>query len=194
MRSTFLDLKQADHVKALNALIPQADVFMESFSGRGVERLGFAVEEVAKKKPGIVYLSVRCYSWDGPWMNRAGFDMEALKVAGVTMIEGGGDPHSPPGVPVWEGDSDTVTPAFPWREPLLVVRGSDQPVWLIDEEGSPPMRAESLHSSFFFLSDFHLHWLNRQQVPGSNREQASGNLTPRRRNIRQTSWTARFPL
>ena len=115
MRSTFLDLKQADHVKALNALIPQADVFMESFSGRGVERLGFGVEEVAKKKPGIIYLSIRCFSWDGPWMNRAGFDMEACTVAGVTMIEGGGNS---PAVPVWEGDSDTVTPAFP---PTLVL-------------------------------------------------------------------------
>lgn len=83
-----------------------------------IERLGFGVAEAAKKKPGIVYLSVRCYSWDGPWMNRAGFDMEALTVAGVTMIEGGGDRHSPTGVPVGEGDSDTVTPAFP---PTLVL-------------------------------------------------------------------------
>jgi hypothetical protein len=36
------------------------------FIGRGVERLGLSVEEVAKKRPGIVYLTVRCYGWDGP--------------------------------------------------------------------------------------------------------------------------------
>ncbi|MGA9943623.1 MAG: CoA transferase [Candidatus Cybelea sp.] len=111
MRSTFLDLTKADQVAALNALLPQADVFMDSFSGRGIERLGFGVEEVASKKPGVVYLTVRAYGWDGPWMNRAGFDMEALSVTGFTYAEGGGMPHLPPTFLEYEDSS--IRPAFP---------------------------------------------------------------------------------
>ena len=89
MRSTFMNLRQPNHVQALQALLPKADVFIESFSGRGIERLGFGVEEVAKRRPGIVYLSLRCYGWDGPWRDKAGFDMEGLTVSGYTFAEGG---------------------------------------------------------------------------------------------------------
>lgn len=117
MRSTLLDLKQSDQAAALAALLPEADVFMESFSGRGIERLGFGVEEVAAKKPGIIYLTVRAYGWDGPWKDRAGFDMEALTVTGYTYAEGGRVPELPP--TFLETDSvGGPRPAFP---PTLVL-------------------------------------------------------------------------
>ncbi|HEY2163920.1 MAG TPA: CoA transferase [Gemmatimonadaceae bacterium] len=117
MRSTFLDLTKSEDKAALEALVPKADVFIESFSGRAIERLGFGVEEVAKKRPGIIYISLRAFSWDGPWRERPGFDMEALTVTGYTMAEGsGGHPafsesYAPPaGLP--------NEPAFP---PTLVL-------------------------------------------------------------------------
>jgi crotonobetainyl-CoA:carnitine CoA-transferase CaiB-like acyl-CoA transferase len=116
MRSTLLDLRNADQSRALKALVPQADVFMESFSGRGVERLGFGIEELAALRPGIVYLTVRAYSWDGPWRDRAGFDMEAVTATGYTMAEGGSKPEFSPNFPMPEGPGPL--PAFP---PTLVL-------------------------------------------------------------------------
>lgn len=116
MRSTTLNLNRPDHKQALEALVPQADVFLESFSGRGIERLGFGVQEVARRRPGIVYMSLRCFSWDGPWMDRAGFDMEALTVTGGTMIEGGGSPDLGIAYPQ-PGDAGS-SPRFP---PTLVL-------------------------------------------------------------------------
>ncbi len=62
MRSTFLDLTKSDDTTALAALVPKADVFIESFSGRAIEKLGFGVEEVAKLRPGIIYVSLRAFS------------------------------------------------------------------------------------------------------------------------------------
>ncbi|MGC1380409.1 MAG: CoA transferase [Candidatus Baltobacteraceae bacterium] len=119
MRSTLLDLTKADQAAALAALLPRTDVFMESFSGRGVERLGFGVEEVASKKPGIIYLTVRAYGWDGPWMNRGGFDMEALTVTGFTYAEGGRRPELPPTFLEYQtGEGPGPRPAFP---PTLVL-------------------------------------------------------------------------
>lgn len=90
MRSTLLDLKNPEQNRVQQRLIPGADVFVEGFRGRKMEELGFGAEEVARAKPGIVYLSVRPYGWEGPWKMFAGFDMEALTVTGFTMIEGGG--------------------------------------------------------------------------------------------------------
>jgi crotonobetainyl-CoA:carnitine CoA-transferase CaiB-like acyl-CoA transferase len=117
MRSTFLDLRRPDDSKALNALIPQSDVFIEGFSGRSIERLGFGVEEVAKRRPGVIYVSLRCYGWDGPWRDRQGFDMEGLTVSGFTMTEGGGRPKFSPTYGDAERDG-TPPPAFP---PTLVM-------------------------------------------------------------------------
>ena len=117
MRSTFMDLTKPEQVQTLAGLVTDADVFIESFSGRSIERLGFGVEEVAKKRPGIIYLSVRCYGWDGPWRDRGGFDMEALTVSGYTMAEGsGGAPAFGPSYPLI--DRPEIRPAFP---PTLVL-------------------------------------------------------------------------
>lgn len=117
MRSTFLDLRKPEDSKALNALIPKADVFVDGFSGRALERLGFGVEEVARRRPGMIYVSMRCYGWDGPWRDRQGFDMEGLTVSGFTMTEGGGKPKFSPTYGDAERDG-APSPAFP---PTLVM-------------------------------------------------------------------------
>ena len=97
MRSSFIDLRNPAQKRNFETqLLPKADVFIEGFRGRSMERLGFGPEEVAKRRPGVIYCSVRCYSWDGPWKDRAGFDMEALTVSGFTLAEGGGRPRFPP--------------------------------------------------------------------------------------------------
>lgn len=117
MRSANLDLNRPDQNAALAALIPQADVFIDGFSGRGIERLGFGIEEVASKRPGIVYLTMRGYSWNGPWKMVRTFDMEALATTGFTIAEGsGGFPDF--GATFPDPQSDGPPPAFP---PTLVM-------------------------------------------------------------------------
>ncbi len=93
MRSTVLNLKDAEQRDVLQGLLPQADVFIEGFRGRKMQELGFGVEQVAHARPGIIYCSVRPYGWEGPWKMYAGFDMEALTVSGFTAIEGSGPDH-----------------------------------------------------------------------------------------------------
>ena len=119
MRSTFLNLTRPDHKQALQALVPQADVFIEGYSGRGVERLGFGLQDVMRMRggAGVVYMTMRCFSWDGPWKDRGGFDMEALTVAGVTMVEGhGGQPELGDEYP--QPGMASSSPSFP---PTLVL-------------------------------------------------------------------------
>jgi crotonobetainyl-CoA:carnitine CoA-transferase CaiB-like acyl-CoA transferase len=97
MRSSFLNLKNPEQNKQLASLVPECDVFIEGFRGRSIEKLGFGVDEVVAKRPGVIYLSMRCFSWDGPWSLRGGFDMEGLTVSGFTVAEGGGGkPQFPP--------------------------------------------------------------------------------------------------
>ncbi len=52
---------------------------------------------MAKKRPGIIYLSNNCYGYGGPWGDHGGFDMEGCSVSGITKIEGSGaGPKYPP--------------------------------------------------------------------------------------------------
>ena len=117
MRSSALDLNRPDHAAALTALIPDADVFIDSFSGRGIERLGFGIDTVTANHPGIVYLTLRGYSWDGPWKDVRTFDMEAVSTTGFTIAEGSG---GMPAVGEAFGDpvDDAPVPVFP---PTLVL-------------------------------------------------------------------------
>lgn len=118
MRSTILDLTKEDQKQALYAMIPQADVFAESFAGtngRGIERLGFGREELAKRRPGIIYLTVRGFSFheNGPWHTRAGFDMEAVSATGYTFAEAMGPTPSFGEAFAEPLGSGSVLPAFP---------------------------------------------------------------------------------
>jgi hypothetical protein len=54
MRSANLDLDRPDQNAALAALVPDADVFIDGFSGRGVERRGFGIEAVTEGHKGIL--------------------------------------------------------------------------------------------------------------------------------------------
>jgi crotonobetainyl-CoA:carnitine CoA-transferase CaiB-like acyl-CoA transferase len=97
MRSTFVDLRNADQNKRLKGLVPQADVFVENYRLGTLDRLGFGAEELAAGHKGMIYLSCNANSMTGPWANRGGFDMEGLSTSGFTIEEGaGGVPRFPP--------------------------------------------------------------------------------------------------
>jgi crotonobetainyl-CoA:carnitine CoA-transferase CaiB-like acyl-CoA transferase len=96
-RSCWIDLKSPDGNRLGHDLAAGADVFVDSYRGRSISDLGFSPQALAERRPGVIYCSVRGYGYDGPWANRAGFDMEALCVAGFTFVEGTPDrPKFPP--------------------------------------------------------------------------------------------------
>jgi hypothetical protein len=95
MRSTWINIKTDQGQQELNNLLPDADVVVQNM--RGLDKYGFGPEQVAKKRPGIIYLSNNCYGYGGPWGDHGGFDMEGCSVSGITKIEGSGaDPKYPP--------------------------------------------------------------------------------------------------
>jgi crotonobetainyl-CoA:carnitine CoA-transferase CaiB-like acyl-CoA transferase len=86
--SAWLNLKQPEGLKRAYELAADADVFVESYRPHKIANLGMSPEELAARRPGIVYASAQAYSYDGPWAERGGFDMEALCVTGFTTEEG----------------------------------------------------------------------------------------------------------
>jgi crotonobetainyl-CoA:carnitine CoA-transferase CaiB-like acyl-CoA transferase len=87
-RCAYLDLKEAGAADRLRELIRGADVFVQSWRPGAMDRLGFSPEEVARIRPGIVYVSVSCYGQEGPWAQRGGFEQLGQVVSGIAHDEG----------------------------------------------------------------------------------------------------------
>ncbi|MFT5507607.1 MAG: crotonobetainyl-CoA:carnitine CoA-transferase CaiB-like acyl-CoA transferase [Hyphomicrobiaceae bacterium] len=88
-RSTFLNLKDKAGADQLRTLLRDADVFSQGYRPGEMAKMGFAPEELAKVRPGIVCLSISCFGADGPFSHRAGWEQVAQTVTGI--CHDGGD-------------------------------------------------------------------------------------------------------
>jgi crotonobetainyl-CoA:carnitine CoA-transferase CaiB-like acyl-CoA transferase len=99
--SITLDLKDAADRDLLLALVDRADVIVENFRTGVLERLGLGIEELTRRNPRLVVLSITGFGHDGPEGGRAGYDQIAQGEAGVMSLTGSG-PDDPQrvGVPI----------------------------------------------------------------------------------------------
>lgn len=85
-RMTFLDLRQHTDLVTLTKLLPATDVFVQSYRAGSLAARGLGPEQLAKERPGIVYVSVNCYGHHGPWQGRPGYDGNAMAATGIQLI------------------------------------------------------------------------------------------------------------
>ncbi|WP_421994076.1 CoA transferase [Reyranella sp.] len=97
-RCAWVDLTRPDGVATMQALLKGADVFTQGYRPGTVARRGFAPEQVAALRPGIVCVSICAYGHEGPWAERRGFDSIVQNVTGLTSVQG--SPAEPRNLPV----------------------------------------------------------------------------------------------
>jgi crotonobetainyl-CoA:carnitine CoA-transferase CaiB-like acyl-CoA transferase len=85
--STSIDLRDAGGRASLAALVPQADVFVQSYRPGAIAARGFSPQDAARLRPGIVYASLSAYGYDGPWADRRGFDSLVQTASGFNLAE-----------------------------------------------------------------------------------------------------------
>ena len=69
-------------------MIEGADIFAHSWRPGSLDRRGLSPEELARRRPGLIYVSVSCYGYDGPWATRAGYDPLGQVASGLAAGEG----------------------------------------------------------------------------------------------------------
>jgi hypothetical protein len=87
-RSAFADLETAEGRAALTRLLGDADIFVQAYRPGALAARGFAPADVARVRPGIVYVSLSAYSHVGPWNARRGFDSLVQTATGFNHAEG----------------------------------------------------------------------------------------------------------
>jgi crotonobetainyl-CoA:carnitine CoA-transferase CaiB-like acyl-CoA transferase len=96
-RSANLDLGIDEHRARVEELLTDADVVVNNHRPGKMEAHGLGPEQLAQRRPGLVSVSISAFGPDGPWADRAGFDMNGSAASGVMSIEGAdGDPKLPP--------------------------------------------------------------------------------------------------
>jgi crotonobetainyl-CoA:carnitine CoA-transferase CaiB-like acyl-CoA transferase len=85
--STALDLRQDSARETLAALAKDADIFVQGYRPGAVAGHGFGPDELARLRPGIVYVSLCAYGHEGPWARRRGFDSLVQTASGFNAAE-----------------------------------------------------------------------------------------------------------
>lgn len=85
--STSIDLRQSSGRKTLAALLREADVFVQGYRPGAIAAFGLGPQEVARMRPGIVYVSLCAYGHEGPWAGRRGFDSLVQTASGFNAAE-----------------------------------------------------------------------------------------------------------
>jgi crotonobetainyl-CoA:carnitine CoA-transferase CaiB-like acyl-CoA transferase len=85
--STALDLREQAARDTLAALAREAHVFVQGYRPGAIARWGFGPEQLARLRPGIVYVSLSAYGHQGPWSGRRGFDSLVQTASGFNHAE-----------------------------------------------------------------------------------------------------------
>lgn len=87
-RSAHLDLRSVAGCSALDSLLGSSHVFLQGYRPGGIHALGYGPVDVARRRPGIVYVSLSAYGNSGPWCQRRGFDSLLQTAMGFNAAEG----------------------------------------------------------------------------------------------------------
>jgi alpha-methylacyl-CoA racemase len=97
-RSLALDLKAPAQRDAFLKMVERADVVVESFRPGVMDKLGIGYATLAANNPKIVVCSISGYGQTGPYVHRAGHDLNYIALGGVLAM-GGGVRGGAPGMP-----------------------------------------------------------------------------------------------
>ncbi|MBI5720839.1 MAG: CoA transferase [Burkholderiales bacterium] len=109
-RSVVLDLKQAEGLSALDALVARADVFVCNLRPHTMARLGMGYERAAANNPALIYAALYGFAESGPYGAKPAFDdliQGAVAVPWLAHMADGREPAYAPtaivdrGVALW---------------------------------------------------------------------------------------------
>lgn len=85
-RSITLDTKDPDDLAAFDALVAEADVFIQNFRPGVAERLGVAAERLQALNEALIYCSISGWGSSGPDRKRPAFDTVAQAASGFLRL------------------------------------------------------------------------------------------------------------
>ncbi len=101
-RSVTVDMATPEGQALLQQMAAQSDVVVENFKTGGLEQYGLDHESLRAGNPRLIYCSITGFGHDGPYANRAGYDLLIQAASGMMSITGRSD-DEPGGGPMRVG-------------------------------------------------------------------------------------------
>lgn len=101
-RSVTIDMASEDGQQLIRQMALQADVLVENFKVGGLAQYGLDYASLAALNPRLIYCSVTGFGQDGPYAERAGYDLMVQAMTGLMDITGRAD-SEPGGGPLRVG-------------------------------------------------------------------------------------------
>ncbi|PZQ66088.1 MAG: CoA transferase [Variovorax paradoxus] len=175
-RSVTVDMATPEGQALLRRMAAQADVVVENFKTGGLKQYGLDHETLRTANPRLVYCSVTGFGHDGPYAERAGYDLMIQAMSGMMSITGRPD-GEPGGGPLRVGVAltDLFTGCYASTAILAALRVREQTgqgqhidMALLDvgmailanqasaflNTGKPPQRQGNTHPSLAPYQDF----------------------------------------
>ena len=90
-RSITVDLAKPEGQAIIKQMALQSDVLVENFKVGGLKHYGLDYESLKAINPKLIYCSVTGFGQDGPYAERAGYDLMVQAMSGMMSITGRGD-------------------------------------------------------------------------------------------------------
>jgi crotonobetainyl-CoA:carnitine CoA-transferase CaiB-like acyl-CoA transferase len=101
-RSITVDMAHPEGQALLRRMAQEADVVVENFKTGGLAQYGLDYESLKRLNPRLVYCSITVFGQDGPYAERAGYDLMVQALCGLMSITGHAD-GAPGGGPLRMG-------------------------------------------------------------------------------------------
>lgn len=92
-QSITLDIRQPEGQSVFKELIKDADILIENFRPKTLERWGLGYEDLKQVNPRLVMARQSGYGQTGPYAEKAGFGTPATAFSGYTYLQGFSDRH-----------------------------------------------------------------------------------------------------
>ena len=101
-RSITVDMAHPDGQALLRRMAAEADVVVENFKVGGLKQYGLDYDSLKALHPRLIYCSITGFGQDGPYAQRAGYDLMVQAMCGLMSITGHAD-EQPGGGPLKVG-------------------------------------------------------------------------------------------
>ncbi|MFI6572356.1 CaiB/BaiF CoA transferase family protein [Nocardia fluminea] len=98
--SAALDLRAADDLAVLEAMLAGADVLVSNLGPGALDRLGLGVDELTRRFPRLIIVDISGYGRGGPLDHKRAYDLLIQAEAGSCSITGTPGNPAKPGIPV----------------------------------------------------------------------------------------------